>query len=307
MAAVTSDYVRKLSLDADLLTMGTASGAVVLADLVSGMRLSCQNVHTGQVTAVHYRDSYIASAGASDCAVALWHVSPYEKRSFWTGRAVNSEPVDGVLPPPSVRIDAHDDMVSAVRLDVSRRRVYSSSVDGTVRVSDIDTGNEILVIRVGEPILSMALTEKGYLLLGCASGRMQAYQAERGLYLLSMVCHDANTTAIDFWEDTQVMVTGDSAGNLSLWSFKDSAFLGSLPKHGAAVMSVQIDSSKVVTASRDGSVAVFALDSLERKYSIAGFTKYLGSATFDEVRLIADGTNDIVVCHRFDVDGGEGV
>lgn len=305
VAAVSSDYVRKLSLDSDLLAMGTASGAVVLADLVSGMRITCRDVHTGQVTAVHYRDSCIASAGSSDCDVAVWHVAPYEKRSFWAGRATNNEPVDGVLPPPGVRVDAHDDIVSAVRLDVSRRRVYSASVDGTVRASDVDTGKEIMVIRVGEPVLSMVLTENGYLLLGCASGRVQAYQAERGLYLLSMVCHKANTTAIDFRDDTQLMVTGDSAGNLSLWSFKDSAFLGSLPKHGAAVMSVQIDTSKVVSASRDGSVCVFGLDSLQRHYSIHGFTKYLASATFDEVRLIADGTNDLVVCHRFDADEGE--
>lgn len=305
VAAVSTDYVRKVSLDSDLLAMGTASGAVVLADLVSGMRITCRDVHTGQVTAVHYCDSCIASAGSSDCDVAVWHVAPYEKRSFWTGRATKSEPLDGVLPPPGVKVDAHEDIVSAVRLDVSRRRVYSASVDGTVRVSDVDTGKEILFIRVGEPVLSMALTELGYLLVGCASGRVQAYQAERGLYLLSMVCHKANTTAIDFWEDTQLMVTGDSAGNLSLWSFKDSAFLGSLPKHGAAVMSVQIDGSKIVSASRDGTVAVFGLDSLQRLYSIHGFTKYLGSATFDGVRLIADGTNDIVVCHRFDDDAGE--
>lgn len=302
VAAVTEDYVRKLSLNGDLLAMGTASGAVVLSDLISGKRISCRNVHTGQITAIQYRDSFVASAGASDCDLALWDVAPYEKRSFWMIRAAHGDAVDGVLPPPDVRVDTHEDIISAVSLDVAKRRIYSSSVDGTVRVSDIDNGKEIMVIRVGEPVFSMALTEKGYLLLGCASGRVQAYQAERGLFLFSILCHKAITTAVDFWEDTQILVTGDSAGNLSLWSFNDGAHLGSLPKHGAAVTSVQIDSSKVVTASRDGSVAVFGLDSLQRHYSIAGFTKYLGSAAFDGIRLIADGTNDIVVCHRFDID-----
>lgn len=305
VAAVTADYVRKLSLQGDLLAMGTATGSVVLSDLRSGMRLTCRDAHIGQVTAVHYRDGYIATAGSVDHHIAVWSCAQYERRSFWSARAAARQPVEGELPAPVVRIQVHEDIVTGVKIDVAARRLYSSSVDGTVRIANLNSGEVLTVIRVGEPVLSMALTEKGYLLLGCASGRVLAYQAERGLYLLSMLCHKANTTAIDFWEDTQTMVTGDSSGNLSVWSFKDSTFIGSLPKHDAAVMSVQLDSFKVVSASRDGSVAVSVLDSLSRQYSIHGFTKYLGAATFDDVRLIADGTNDIVVCHRFDSEEAE--
>lgn len=306
VAAVTRDYVRKLSLEGDFLAMGTASGGVVFSDLVSGRRVTCPHVHTGQVTAIHYCDSYMVSAGASDCEVAVWQTARYEKRSLWDELDARGEAVDGVMTLPKVRIKTHTDQISALRLDVKNSRVYSASIDGTVRVSHLDTGEEISMIRVGEPVLSMTLTEKGYLLVGSTSGRVLAYQAERGLHLLSMVCHDSNTTALAFWEETQVLVTGDAAGNLKVWSFNDSTLLGTLPKHEAAVMSVQIDSSKVVTSSRDGSVAVFGLASRQRLYSIVGFTKYLGAATFDDVRLVADGTNDFVICHRFDSDEGAG-
>lgn len=300
VAMVSQDYVRKLCLQYDLLAMGTASGAVVLADMRSGKCLTCRNAHVGQITAVHFRDGVVATAGSADYQVNVWKCGRFERAAFWSGDGV--EEMGGALPAPDLRIVGHEDVVTAVRIDVNRRRIYSASVDGTVQVSDLASGERVMLIRVGEPVLSMVVTGKGYLLVGCMSGRVLAYQAEQGLYLLSMLCHKANTTAIDFWEETQTLVTGDSAGNLSLWSFKDSSFIGSLPKHDAAVMCVQLDSWKVVSASRDGSVAVSVLDSLRRQYSIHGFTKYLAAVTFDEARLIADGTNDIVICNNFDID-----
>lgn len=213
--------------------------------------------------------------------------------------------MEGKLPEPYLKVQGHTDIITAVAVDAASGCVYSASVDGTVRVVDLETGDLRFEVRVGEPILSMALTDSHHLLLGCSSGRVQAYETEKGLYLLSIICHKSNVTAIDFWDESQTLVTGDSSGNIRLWSFKDSSFLGALPQHDAAVMSLQIDSSKVVSAARDGCVAVSILDKLERKYSIVGFTKYLSSVAFDQARLIADGTNNIIVCHRFDSDANE--
>lgn len=301
VAAVDEDYVRKLAVNDDLLVMGTASGSVVLSHLRRGMRLCCAHVHVGQVTAVQYRDGIVASAGSVDKEVAIWCVREYEREGYWRGR-MRRGAVEEQLPPPTLKMERHEDLVTALVVDGGKRRLYSASVDGTVRVTNLDNGTEELMIRVAEPVFSMVLTEKGYLLVGCASGRVLAYQAERGLYLLSLHCHRSNVTALDFCEETQILVTGDSSGNLAVWSLTDTRRIGYLPKHSAAVMSLKMDTYKVVSASREGAVAVSMLDSLQRHYSIHGFTKYLACVTFDKVRLFADGTNDIVVCHRFDAE-----
>lgn len=299
VASVGNDYVRKLAVNGGLVVMGTAAGSVVLSHLRTGLRLCCAHVHTGQVTAVQYRDGVVASAGSSDKEIALWRIHEYEKGGYWRGRARGGT-LEEILPPPRLRVGRHEDLITALALDGGKEKVYSASVDGTVHVTNLESGMEVLKIRVGEPVLSMKLTEKGYLLLGCASGRVVAYQAERGLYLLSIVCHPSNVTALDFCDETEIMVTGDSSGNLAVWSLGDARRIGDLPNHSAAVMSLKMDAYKVVSASREGAVAISMLNPLRRQYSIHGFTKYLACVTFDKARLFADGTNDIVVCHRFD-------
>lgn len=250
--------------------------------------------HIGQVTTLDYRDSTIATAGSSDCVVFVWDVTEAE-------RALCK--VDS-LPEP-VRLAGHTDVITAVRVDAENGHLYSASVDGSVRIWDRTTGNCVNIVRVGEPVLSMTLTGKGYLLVGCASGRVQAYSAEKGLYLLSFLCHKRHATAVAHWDEGDVLVTGDSGGSLNVWSMKDGSSLGTLPAHDAAVTSVQMDGAKIVSAARDGCVAVSAIDTMRRLYTIQGYTKYLTSAYFDDAKLIADGTNDVVVCHSFDPDAEE--
>lgn len=299
VAAVTEDYVRKISFNDNFISFGTSSGGVVFCDMTSGFRLKCSKVHVGQITAIDYRDSYIASVGSMDRIIAIWNVADFEKSTFWTQAFPNGSGLEAQLPSTHVLILGHNDLVTSLRLDVKHDRVYSASVDGTVIVSDL-SGNHIRTIRVGEPIFSMVLTEKQHLLVGCKSGRVQAYAADRGLYLFSMLCHSSHTTALDYWEEGEILVTGDSSGRISLWSFKDNKFVASLPAHDAAVTSVQCDGFKIVSASRDGSIAIAGLECHTRFYTIHGFTKYLACARFDSTRLIADGTNDVIVCHRFD-------
>lgn len=302
VASVSNDFVRKLAFEGDFIVLGTASGSVVFSDLVSGLRLCSQKVHSGQITAIDYRDGYFATAGSVDKQVVVWSSLQYERRSFWAKRVVNKMDVEGELPPPRLRITGHNDYITGLHIHAETGRLYSASADGTVRVTQLDTGETLQVIRVGDPIYSMVFTKKGYLLLGCASGRVQAYQAEEGLYLLSIHCHNANTTALDYEEETELLVTGDATGHLDIWSLRSGSHIASLNRHHAAVMSLQMDGSKVVTASRDGCIAVHPIDDVEKSYAICGFTQYLGAVAFDETRLIADGTNDVVVCHRFDVD-----
>lgn len=258
----------------------------------------------GQVTAVDYCEGWIASAGASDREVMVFSVAELEKGRYWKERALSGE-IEKVEAIKGHRLQGHDDVVSVVRVDTRGGIVYTASLDGTVRSWEIATGKPLTVIRVGEPVFSMVVTEKGYVLAGCASGRVLAYAAARGTHLITMVCHAGHVTALDFWDETQLMVTGDSTGSMAIWSFAEAKKVGVLPPHSGAVLAMRMDAGKVVSASREGLVAVTRLDSLQRAFAIAGFTKYLASVAFDRTRLFSDGTNDVVACHSFDGQGGK--
>lgn len=301
VASLAEDYIRRVSFCDDILAYGSTSGTLTLAHMPTGKTVQNHHVHVGQITALHYAGTHLVSAGANDFSVAIWNSAPYLSSRFWTSCTDDGD-TSLQFSKPQYFIEDHTAVVTDVVIDASANRLYTSCVDGLVRIYDLHTGRLELSINVGEPIYALVLTDTKYLLCGCKSGNVCAYEAQRGVSLLSFRCHPSNTTALDFCEDTQTLVTGDASGAIRVWSFHDSICIGDIPGHSAAVMSVQVDHSKVVTTGRDGCINVSMLSSLQRAYSIPGYTPYLTSAYFDDRRLISDGSNDVIICNYYDVD-----
>ena len=218
----------------DFLACGTVSGMTCFNHLPSGKSLRFPNVHVGQVTAIQYKDSFVASAGVSDHTIALWGCEKYERVKFWNNLSEMSSTIPSV---PHRYIKTDNYIITKLVIDSKQNSLYSAGCDGYVHIHNLQDASLMYSIHVGEPIFSMLRTEKNYLLVGCASGRVKMYQALRGTFLLSIPCHNANTSAIDFFEDNQTLVTGDSKGNIRVWSFKDSTCVGEIPGHDSAIMS----------------------------------------------------------------------
>ena len=78
-----------------------------------------------------------------------------------------------------------------------------------------------------------------------------------------------------------------------------------LKGHTAAVVALDGDAEKVVSGARDGTVRVWDLAAGELRFMLQGFTAYIGSVQISPSWLIADGTNNNVVCMDFSGEGGE--
>lgn len=315
------NFVRRVAIDAPLMACGTADGSVCIFHLSKGDRATSATANSGQTTAIAIKGAYVASVGSADQIITVWNVARYRASRDWSlfpekeenantpvsvagsdnnnNISVGSE--DGpTMPEASFRLAGHTNLVTAIEIDAGNRRLYSASLDGTIRVWDLTTGNLINTITAGEPILCMKHTAKDYILVGCASGRIRAYQASRGLHLLSLNAHNSNITALDFHDGTQTLATGDADGCVKVWSFDTAICIGSPPKHAGAVMALSVDETKVVSASRDGTVGVNDIKESERLYTIEGYTAFISSLAFDSNCIYADGTNNVIACHSFD-------
>lgn len=297
------NFVRRVAIDAPLMACGTADGSVCIFHLVKGDRATCNTANSGQTTAIAVKGAFVASVGSADQIITVWDVSRYRASRDWSlfPDTVEGGTEDGPrMPDASFRLAGHTNLVTAIEIDSGNRKLYSASLDGTIRVWDLNSGTLINTISTGEPILSMKLTAKDYIIVGCASGRIRAYQASRGLHLLSLTAHNSNITALDFHDDTQTLATGDADGFVKIWSFDTAKCIGAPPKHNGAVMALQIDETKIVSASRDGTVGVNSMKSAERLYTIEGYTAFISSLAFDSDRIYADGTNNVIACHSFE-------
>ena len=69
--------------------------------------------------------------------------------------------------------------------------------------------------------------------------------------------------------------------------------------HRGAVVAVQGDGDKIVSAARDGTVRVWDVEEEKERFRLQGFTAYVGSLHLTPSRIIADGTNNAIVCLDF--------
>lgn len=293
------NFVRRLAIDASLMVCGTADGTVCLFNLDTHDRAVYTHANSGQTTAVAIDGAFVASVGSRNQSITVWNVARYRSSRDWANFP-NATQDGPSLPRPSFRLTSgHTNIITALKIDASSRRLYSASVDGTICVWCLDTGTLVKTIFVGEPVLCMALTEHSHVLVGCASGRVSAYQSTRGTHLLSLQAHSANTTSICFNDETQVLATGSATGSIKVWSFDSGKCVATPPSHDAAVMSLQLDQTKLVSGSRDGTIAVTSIKDGQRLYAVGGYTGFLSSLSFDKDFLIADGTNNLIAYHDF--------
>lgn len=84
--------------------------------------------------------------------------------------------LEGDLPKYSLLIEnEHTDNVTQVMIDSPENRLYTSIIDGFVRVVIIETLKIEYSLYVCGHIVSMILTEKKYILAGFASFHVQDY------------------------------------------------------------------------------------------------------------------------------------
>jgi len=110
--------------------------------------------------------------------------------------------------------------------------------------------------------------------------------------------HAAAVSAVELISPSQLWRL-DEAGD-------DERRLVRFDGHSGAVAALQGDGDKVVSAARDGTVRVWDVEAGKERFRLQGFTRYVGSLHLTPSRLIADGTNNAVVCLDFaPLDGAE--
>ena len=72
-----------------------------------------------------------------------------------------------------------------------------------------------------------------------------------------------------------------------------------LKGHGGAIVAVQADDTKVVSASIDGTVRCWDLKTGDQLFALEGHSRHINSLHFQGDLLVADGTQGTVIVHDF--------
>lgn len=288
-----NDWIRRLSVSGDRLACGTYQGDVILIDVDSGKILQRWPApkDSGEVTSIGLDDERCISGDAEG---GVWLRSTERNERLVLLSARHGATVSGVHWPGG-------------------GRAYSCGTDGRVCAWAVPetlprgAGNpecqlrELQSLKMPRPILSMSTCE-GYAALGLSDGTIRFCSLSPLREILSFEAHDTAVSAVELISPSQLL-SGDADGAVALWRLDETEEGGRravhFKGHTGAVVALQGDGDKVVSAARDGTIRVWDVEEKRARFTLQGFTMYIGSLYVDASRLIADGANNAIICLDF--------
>ena len=287
---VLSDYVRRLRFCGDTLAVGTYGGEVHLIHVPSGRVVRTFTGLGAEVTALDFDGTSVA-AGSLDGGVCRWDAGSGAggELARHAGEAVTAVALEG----PGVVVATAGGAVAAHGCLGDR------------------------ALAVGAPVCCLQRAGR-YTAAGLADGRVVVWAGAAGegdaadaplltRQILAFTAHAAPVLCLqllsadaDAAEPATRLATGGADGVVCVWDLgAGGAPVRRLTAHRAPVTCLQADAGKLVSGGRDGAIRVFDLVSGQQRFAIGGHTAYLDALQFEGSRLIASGTNNLVMLHDF--------
>ncbi|HEX5836593.1 MAG TPA: BTAD domain-containing putative transcriptional regulator, partial [Anaerolineales bacterium] len=185
----------------------------------------------------------------------------------------------------------HDDIVEDVAYSPDGTRLATASDDGTARVWDAATGEELLNLETG-PSASVAFSPNGKLLATAdyEARTVSLWDAVSGEKLLTLAGHSAGVNHIAFSPDGAQIASAGEDKSVKIWDVATGQLLLTLTGHKDIVSSVAFspDGTELATGSWDHSVKVW---DARTGVELLSFSEYSEPA---EAAFSPDGTRLVI-------------
>jgi len=180
--------------------------------------------HEAAVVAVRFADRRLYSAG-DDFTIRRWPEGEIigQHRGKVAGLAIAGGTVAsaswdgtiGIWPPdgPAQTLRGHDQGVNAVAFAPNGTALYSASTDGTLRIWDLSTGHDRVLVRHGFGINKIILNaQAGWIAYGAVDGVTRIIDAQTGQELRDFTLDRRPVLALALSPDGQTLAVGDGDG-----------------------------------------------------------------------------------------------
>lgn len=149
-------------------------------------------------------------------------------------------------------LEGHETAVKCLDWCGDSRRLISGSIDCTLRLWDVETGQCTNILRGHTKIiLGVAITPDGNLAVSASADRTARVWNVASGQQLHTLAHDAPVSCVDLSPDGRYAVTGSFDKLLRLWDISQGKLLGSLKGHPMEVNCVAYSADGRYLASGD--------------------------------------------------------
>ena len=184
-------------------------------------------------------------------------------------------------------------------------RLVTGSYDGTARLWDLETGEELRAFtgHTGG-VSSVALTGDGRLVTGSDDRTARLWDLDTGEEIRAFTGHADWVSSVALTGDGR-LVTGSGDGTARLWDLKTGEELRAFTGHMGPVNSVAATGDgRLVTGSRDGTARLWDLETGEELRAFTGHTDWVNSVAVTADGRLVTGSRD-GTARLWDLETGE--
>jgi WD40 repeat protein len=199
-----------------------------------------------------------------------------------------------------VTLKGHTDLVRSVSWSRDSKRLATGGMDGTARVWDAATGQQLLEITGHANLIDCVTWSPDGQRLATSGGdaSTKVWDAADGQELVALQGPTGGGPSVSWSPDGQRLATGSMDGTAKVWDATDGRELLNLKGHAGAVISVSWspDGKRLATASADRTVRVWETARGRELLTLKGHTDTVGSLSWspDGKRLATEGNDGVV-------------
>ncbi|ORY74603.1 WD40-repeat-containing domain protein [Protomyces lactucae-debilis] len=248
---------------------GAASGKLYLWELASGLLLFVKDAHYQGITKLLFTsDSKLFISASADATVQIWSVAQVLDRD---------EQQDLARPARTLKLHTLGitDMYIGIGTSTTAR-LYTASLDATVRIWDLVTGELLTTLLFISPVQCLAVDKTEHqVYVGLESGSVQCVKlvvesdrTHRAIGGMSSIVtagthssslftgHEAAVSALSLNFDGSLLVSGDASGNVFVWDAARRQLVRRLKAHGSRISFIRTEVRPSVPVSEGKSTLV---------------------------------------------------
>lgn len=204
-----------------------------------------------------------------------------------------------LMPPggPLIRtLQGHTDSINAVTVMADGSRVISASTDKTLKVWDLETGQELQTLKGHTNLVRavVVMPDRSRAISASHDKTLKVWDMETGEELQTLQGHADSVYAVVVMHDGRRAISASVDQMLKVWDMKTGEHLQTLKGHKDLVRAVMVmlDGRRMISVSSDKTLKIWDMERMEELVSFSGEGSLLSCAVLpDDKTIVAAGTS----------------